>query len=60
MKFLEHEAAYRRAVAAIENGQLSRREILRKMGAGFGTLGLAGVLQQAGLGTAGAATVQTA
>ena len=42
MKFLEHEADYRRTVAAIQNGQLSRREILRKMGAGFGTLGLAG------------------
>ena len=60
MRFLEHEAAYRSAIAAIQKGELSRREILRKMGAGFGTLGLAGVLQRAGLGSAGAATVQPA
>ena len=60
MKFQEHEAAYRKALATLHNGQLSRREALRKMGAGFGTLGLAGVLQQAGLGRAGAATASVA
>ena len=49
MKFLEHEAEYRRAMAAMQSGQFSRREVLRKMGAGFGTLGLAGLLQQSGL-----------
>ena len=49
MKFQEHQAAYREALSSLHNGQLSRREALRKMGAGFGTLGLAGVLQQAGL-----------
>ena len=49
MKFLEHEAEYRRAMAAMQNGQFSRREVLRKMGAGCGTLGLAGLLQQSGL-----------
>ncbi|MDP7496590.1 MAG: DUF1501 domain-containing protein, partial [Roseibacillus sp.] len=58
MKFQEHEAAYRRAVSALHKGRFSRREILRKMGAGFGTVGLAGMFQQAGLGTAGAATRQ--
>jgi hypothetical protein len=49
MKFLEHEAEYRRAMAAMQSGQFSRREVLRKMGAGFGSLGLAGMLQQSGL-----------
>lgn len=53
MKFLEHEAAFRRAAAALQNGSLSRREALRKMGAGFGALGLASVLPKTGL--AGAA-----
>lgn len=33
----------------MQSGQFSRREILRKMGAGFGTLGLAGLMQQAGM-----------
>ena len=59
MKFQEHEAAYRKALASLHNGRLSRREALRKMGAGFGTLGLAGVLQQTGLGTAEAAAGPT-
>ena len=49
MKFHEHEAAYRQALSSLHNGQFSRREVLRKMGAGFGTLGLAGVLQQLSL-----------
>ncbi|MFP6878818.1 MAG: DUF1501 domain-containing protein [Roseibacillus sp.] len=49
MRFLQHQAEYRRAVAAMQSGQFSRREILRKMGAGFGTLGLAGLMQQAGM-----------
>ena len=60
MKFQEHEAAYRKALATLHNGQLSRREALRKMGAGFGSLGLAGVLQQSGLTVAGAATTSAA
>ncbi|MED5418207.1 MAG: hypothetical protein VYA27_05860, partial [Verrucomicrobiota bacterium] len=60
MRFHEHEAAYRQALSSLHNGRFSRREILRKMGAGFGTLGLAGVLQQAGLSSAIAATKQVA
>ncbi len=43
MKFLAHEAAFRKSAAAPG----SRREFLRKMGAGFGTLGLAGMLGDA-------------
>ncbi|MDG2125430.1 MAG: DUF1501 domain-containing protein [Verrucomicrobiales bacterium] len=43
MKFYEHEAAFRRSALAAG----SRREFLRKMGAGFGTLGLAGMLGEA-------------
>ena len=39
MKFLQHELDYRRATQ-----NLSRREALRKMGAGIGSIGLASVL----------------
>lgn len=38
MKFEEHEAAVRRAMAQPQN----RREMLRRMGAGFGMIGMAG------------------
>ncbi|MDA7666101.1 DUF1501 domain-containing protein [bacterium] len=37
MKFLQHELDYRRAT----QGQLTRREALRRMGAGIGSIGLA-------------------
>ena len=50
MKFLEHELEYRRATQ-----HLSRREALRKMGAGIGSIGLAGML-----GTSEAATAKNA
>ena len=44
MKFQAHEAAVRSTVPA-----LTRREMLSRMGAGLGTVGLAGVLADAGL-----------
>ena len=39
MKFAEHEAAVRRALA----GAVTRRDALSRLGAGFGAIGLAGV-----------------
>jgi hypothetical protein len=44
MKFLEHELEYRRATQR----HLTRREALFKLGAGFGGIGLASMLGQAG------------
>jgi hypothetical protein len=43
MKFLEHELAYRRAT----QNSLSRRDALMKMGGGFGSLGLASLIDSA-------------
>ncbi|MEM7385136.1 MAG: DUF1501 domain-containing protein [Verrucomicrobiota bacterium] len=51
MKFEAHEAEFRRSAH-----NLSRRQFLSRMGAGMGSIGLAGVLNQAGmLGSATAA-----
>jgi len=43
MSFIDHESAVRGATP------VTRRDALRRLGAGFGTLGLAGVLADAGL-----------
>ncbi len=43
MKFLQHELDYRRAT----QGQLTRREALRRMGAGMGSIGLASMFGNA-------------
>ncbi|MGY8656723.1 MAG: DUF1501 domain-containing protein [Verrucomicrobiia bacterium] len=47
MKFEAHEAAFRRALSQ----PATRREALGKLGAGFGTLGLAGMLGNVGAAT---------
>jgi hypothetical protein len=47
MKFKQHEAEFRRSAQ-----QHGRREFLRRMGAGMGTIGLAGLLGQSGIAAA--------
>jgi hypothetical protein len=52
MHFHDHEAAFRRAA-----GRLSRRDFLSRLGSGIGSIGLAGVLDQAcALGTTAGAS----